>query len=196
MGCSFFWWTWLCLWEFLCALWFHWPNAQIHLLRTCSNSSCTWDLASADHNWVIGLSVYFWLLCTNVRLFLSFWVFVLSIWGVYCCGAVPRPPHSLIALSCCGWLVWRVLIGTFFCWILCWVCFFCLLRPMFLCVIACCGPLHCCWPSVWFRCVVFYALCVLLMSDCWVESCVVLSLSSYPPSELLWGAPSELVGCP
>ena len=181
---------------FLCALWLHWPNAQIHLLRKCSNFSCTWDLVLAAYNWVIGMSIHTWLPWPDVLIFPSCWVFVLSVWGVWCNVAVPCLPHSLIASSCCTWLVWRVLIETFSCWILCSVCFFYLLHPLFLCVIACCGPMHCCWPPILFGRVVVYALCVLIKYDYCVESHMVISLLSCPPLELWWGAPSELVGCP
>ena len=175
---------------FLCALRLHWPNAQIHLLRKCLNSSCTWDLASATYNWVIGLSVHPWLPWTDVLLFPSCWVSALSVWGVFCCGAVPQPPHSLIASSCCACLVWRVLIGTCTCLILCSICLCWLPQPFFLCVIVCCSPVHCCWPSILFGRVIVYAPCVSLTADCWVESRVVISSLSCPPSELLWGAPS------
>ena len=126
---------------------------------------------------------------------ISSWVFVLYVWDVCCCGDVPRLPHSLITSSCCARLVWHVLVGTCDCWILCSVCFWWLLRPLLLCVIACCRLVHCCWPSLLFGCVVSYAPCVLLTSDCWLESFVVISSLSYPPSGLLGGAPSELVGC-
>ena len=174
-GCPFLWWTWLCLWDFLCALRLHWPEAQIHLLRKFYNYSCTWGLASAAYNWVIGLYVNPWLPWPDVLLFLSCWVFVLYFWGVCCCGAISWLPHSLVASSCSAWLTWRVLISTFSCWVFCLVCFCWLLQSLFLCVIACCGTVHCCWPSVLFGRVVFYAPCVLLTYDCWVESRVVLS---------------------
>ena len=123
LGCPSFWWTWLCLWDFLCTLRLHWRDAQIHLLRKCSNFSCTWGLAAAACNWVIGLFIHPWLTWPDVILFLSCWVFVLSVWDVCCCGAVARLLHSLVVLSCCSWLAWRVLIGTFTCWIFCSVCF-------------------------------------------------------------------------
>ena len=166
MGCPFFWWTRLCLWDFLCALRLHWQNNQIHLLRKCSNYSCTWDLASAAYNWVIGLSVHPWLPLPDVLLFPSCSIFVLSVWGVCCCGTVPRPPHSLISSSCFAWLVRSVLVGTRDCWILCLVFLFWMPQPLCLCVIVCCGPEQCYWPSIFIGRAVVYAPCVSLTADC------------------------------